>query len=250
MNRISSDFDEILNKNIDKKQLIQGAIDSNFRINDFYKPAPRVYPIDCALCGKKVREIIELLNNEIFPILSDKSNIQITELTREYKKYFPHDSSPFSARFKGADVDEKQNPRLYSKCKEIGILELVMSKSLRQFVAGISGERFRYGNGMPKCQLICYQDGDYIGLHSDWNESIEKIGTFLVCHINLPDENTDQQLLIYENGGQLNGLLELTKPMIVIMRQPFWHMTTPLKVRSGTAKEAKRWSIVTSFQIR
>ena len=137
--------------------------------------------------------------------------------------------------------------KTYDAAKEIGLSQMMTSRSFREFAQAFTNARLR--ENFWGRQVICYESGDYSGPHNDHHpENDEERNGFIDLHIMFSNDAVAQQLLVYEDRGYLTTAHDVTSSgAIAIYRLPFWHYTTPLLPRKGKDATARRWLLLGSF---
>ncbi|MBL0339016.1 MAG: hypothetical protein IPP67_07665 [Rhodospirillaceae bacterium] len=186
------------------------------------------------LLNKSLRPHLELLERPI-------PDFTIWNMVSNYKERLPK-----VVRMQTAYLDSIQHIT-YRIAKEIGLLEFLSSSSYQQFVRQITGHRFRK---KPGHQVLCYEEGDYIGPHNDHHpEDPEAAAGYLDCHISLVGTGVSHQWLIYEKNGHFSQSQPVHETgLITLYHLPFWHYTTPLVVNvRAKAAEKRRWVLLGTF---
>lgn len=141
------------------------------------------------------------------------------------------------------------NPRSRShrKAKDVGLLQMLHSASLKRLAEGLSGRALCDERDV---QLLCYEHGDYMGPHNDHHPNVEtaKDG-FVDLQVSLCNGFVDHQWLVYERDGFLDEIVRVSdRSSVTCYRLPFWHYTTPLQARPGRQAQARRWILIASFR--
>ncbi len=154
---------------------------------------------------------------------------------------------PKVARLRTAYL-ERRGTRAWRAAEEIGVLDLLRSRSLRAFGEAISGRRLGPGAG---CQVLCYGAGDYMGPHHDHHPDIPGAREgYLDIHLGFSTPEVGSQRLVHARGGHLCESVELARQGLVnAYRLPFWHQVVPLEPRRGAdPAAARRWVLLASFR--
>jgi hypothetical protein len=163
-----------------------------------------------------------------------------TEMKHNYDEWLPK-----TARVSTAYLDHPRQ-RAYRVAQDLGVVDLLRSKSLRAFAAAVTGRILRKRNGM---QVLCYRPGDYAGPHNDHHpEDAEARNGYTDLHLTLCTDAVAQQLLVYARRGHFSEVANVANlGGITIYRLPFWHYTTPLCAKRGREEQARRWVLLGTF---
>lgn len=197
--------------------------------------------IQLDFCNQAYQLLNRTLKPHLQPLEQPIPDFTIWNMVSNYKERLPK-----VARMQTAYLDSLQH-MTYRIAKEIGVLEFLSSASYQQFVSRITGHNFRK---KPGYQILCYEEGDYIGPHNDHHpEDPEAAGGYLDCHLSLVGKGVHHQWLIYEKNGHFSQSQSIQETgLINLYHLPFWHYTTPLLV-SAEAKieERRRWVLLGTY---
>ncbi len=235
------EFIDLLNEN--GRQCVQSSKESSFQRAD------AVLAHESVICPELARDLIALLDEHIYPVLRQSGSKYVIPIPESYGEYYEQNSAPFSCRLKAGNADFMEDKELFDRAWEIGLIKLIRSSSLLEFIKKATGLRLRFGNGLPLCQFVCYEHRDYVGLHSDWSAPRASRPDFLTFQLNLLNEFVLRHCLIYQQGEYLTGIVEHTGHGIGLMHLPMWHMTTPLEAKAGGEREARRWLVSAAFSL-
>ena len=138
--------------------------------------------------------------------------------------------------------------RASKTAKATGLSALLRSDSLRQVAEAVSGKKLEDD---PGCQVICYEPGDYVGPHNDHHPEYAHLRAgYVDVHLMFSTPSVQQQFLIYEKGGYLNNVVDVSiRSAMSISLLPFWHCVTPLVSKPGSDRFARRWLLLASYCI-
>lgn len=167
----------------------------------------------------------------------------ITEMSKSYEELLPK-----TMRFKTAYLNSRSS-RAYLAASEIGLFSLLRSETLLRFAEIITGVKLARNPGQ---QVILYEAGDYAGPHNDHHPDNETIRDgYVDVHISLTNSGVSSQYLVCERGGHFSKQYSIANPCsVAVYRLPFWHYTTPLQAKRSLEKQARRWLLLASFNIK
>ena len=176
------------------------------------------------------------------PVRGPIDPVSITGMRKNYSEVLPKTLRNSAVSLNGV------RSAAVSAAREIGLMDLLKSESLREFAATVSGFRI---NADPALQLIRYMAGDYIGPHNDHHPEYPNLRDgYVDLQITLANDGVARQYFFHERGGFLNRSYNVgIASGVSISILPFWHQVTPLEVRRGRAADAQRWLLLVSFEI-
>ena len=239
MDTFPSEFADLLNKR--GRRLIENPP----RLDVFRtKRATPIVVFDDLIDTGMARRCIELLDRAMYPVVRRMETPIPREWISSMKKNYS-DSLKKTLRVKTAMLNASKS-RATDAAREIGLAQMMGSKSFRAFAEAIVGMPVERKWGR---QIICYEQGDYSGPHNDHHpESDSAKNGFVDLHIMFSNDAVGAQRLVYEERGFLSASHEVSGPSgIAVYRLPFWHYTTPLVGRPGREAEARRWLLLGSF---
>jgi hypothetical protein len=154
---------------------------------------------------------------------------------------------PKTMRLLTADLNHPRS-KAAQAASSVGLIDLLNSDEIHSLGEMASGKKLARP---PDCQIICYENGDFTGPHTDHHPENESAKSgFVDVHVMLSERSVLSQLLVYEaRPGLLNEVHEVGRGMaLAVYHLPFWHYTTPLRPRSSKTK-ARRWLLLASFDI-
>lgn len=194
---------------------------------------------------RQARAVALLLEKSLFPHLREMAQPippeTIWEETRNYAEQLPK-----TMRQQTTHLD---NPRsaAFRVAKEIGLIDCLRSESYRAFAAALAGRPLKKKYGL---QAIAYGAGDYAGPHTDHHpEEPEAARGYLDMHLSFATNAVRDQYLVYAKAGHFTEMVEVTQTpgLVTAYRLPFWHYTTPLRVRPKQEAKARRWVLLGTF---
>lgn len=140
---------------------------------------------------------------------------------------------------------ESRRSRAWDAAERIGLIGLLRSESLRRFAERVTGAALDPKNGQ---QAIRYGPGDYAGPHTDHHpEQPRAAAGYLDVHITLTSPQVQHQYLVWEEGGHLSRIEDVSRPGgVALYRLPLWHYTTPLVARPSSGA-ASRWVLLATY---
>lgn len=164
----------------------------------------------------------------------------IASMTQAYSEMLPK-----TTRNASVILDDPQ-AEAYAAAQEIGLIEMLGSRSLHAAAEEVSGFRLCVGPGF---QVIRYEHGDYVGPHNDHHPVEEHLRNgYVDLQITLTNADVERQYLIHEFDGWLNRPINVgIQSGVSISRLPIWHQVTPLVARKGKETKARRWLLLVSF---
>lgn len=193
-----------------------------------------------------VSHSIGLLERHMDPLLkSDNRPIPIESITEMQEDY--SDSLPKTVSNRMVTLNSATSAAT-RKAKEIGLLSMMRSDSLRHFAEQVTGFKL---DRDPGCQVIFNGHGDYTGPHNDHHpEEPHLRDGYIDVHITFSTAAVDHQWLVYEHQGYFSEIMNVgVRSGVTIYHLPFWHYTTPLVAKKGRERQARRWLLLTSFTI-
>jgi hypothetical protein len=194
----------------------------------------------------QVDRMIALLDEAMYPALRRMwvpiPAEAITRMRRNYCEVLPK-----TTRLRTGNLDPGRSAA-FQVGRRIGLVEMMRCEPLRRLGSAITGRRLRAG---PNCQVLCYDAGDYTGPHNDHHpENPELRDGYVDVHIALSNRAVAHQWLVYEEGGYLTNMVDIaSRSAILGYRLPFWHYTTPLVARPRHEHEARRWLLLSTYEI-
>jgi len=240
MDRFPSEFADLLNKR--GRRLLANPP----RLDVFRKKrATPIVVFDDLIDDDMARHCIALLDKAIYPVIRRMETPIPRQWIASMKKNYS-DSLKKTVRVKTATLNSRKSHAL-DAARSIGLAEMMLSQSFREFAEAIVGMPVERGNWGR--QVICYEQGDYSGPHNDHHpESDEARNGFVDLHIMFANDAVRAQSLVYEERGFLSASHEVSgRSGIAVYRLPFWHYTTPLLGKAGREAEARRWLLLGSF---
>lgn len=155
---------------------------------------------------------------------------------------------PKTMRFKTAYFSSRSSLS-YRAATEIGLIEMMKSRSFVAFAEAITGFVLESGPGI---QVILYETGDYAGPHNDHHPENENAQRgFVDVHVSLTNASVYGQQLVYEERGHFSKTYSVSENgTVAVYRLPFWHYTTPLQAKKLKERDARRWLLLGSFDIK
>lgn len=240
MKKFPPEFEDILNEK--GKNVLKGK----YRNLVFGKRGATPIEVVSEIIDPKMAEnCIRVLNRNFYDRLSRiHGKIDSMEIKKMRKNY--SEKLGKTLRMKSIEI---KGPRSlsYQLAHDCGLLQMLSSDSLRKFGEIIAKQKF--GN-VENNQLICYEHGDYVSPHNDHHPENKNVRNgYFDLHIMFSNTYVQHQFLVYEKGGFLNGVYDLSAPSgATVYKLPFWHYTTPLFGKVGKEKFARRWLILRSFE--
>lgn len=140
---------------------------------------------------------------------------------------------------------ESNRSRAWAAAERIGLIGFLRSASLRRFAETVTGTRLDPKSGQ---QAIRYGPGDYAGPHTDHHPEEKRAAAgYLDLHITLTDPHVLHQYLVWEEGGHLSRIVDVSRQGgLALYRLPLWHYTTPLVAKPNGAA-ASRWVLLATY---
>jgi hypothetical protein len=185
------------------------------------------------------RHLYHMLSSESSPIPADSISSMRENYGESLQKVF---------RFKTALLASRA-ARSYRAADELGLLAMLESDSFVQFAEVTTGLQLVTP---PSFQIICYEHGDYVGPHNDYHpeDDPECVG-YVDVHVTFCNDAVAHQFLVYEHRRHLSSIVDMNLAGgVSIYRLPFWHQVTPLVGKPGREREARRWLLLGTFDIR
>jgi hypothetical protein len=195
----------------------------------------------------KAHACSRLLDRHLYHLLSpESSRIPADSISSMRENYGESLQKVF--RFKTALLASRA-ARSYRAAEDLGLLAMLESDSFALFAEAITGLQLVRP---PSFQIICYEHGDYVGPHNDYHpEDDPDCEGFVDMHVTLCNDAVAHQFLIYERYGHLSAIADMNLAGgVSIYRLPFWHQVTPLVGKPGREREARRWLLLGTFDIR
>jgi hypothetical protein len=152
---------------------------------------------------------------------------------------------PKTVMVRTAMLDDAKSPAR-ARAEEIGLIDMLRSKSFHAFAEALSGYPLRKQWGL---QTLCHLPHDYSGPHNDHHPD-EPLGRdgYTDLHLTFCSDAVDHQWLVYERAGHLQEIRSVaTVGGVTCYRLPFWHYTTPMVAKRGREKQARRWVLLGTF---
>jgi hypothetical protein len=142
----------------------------------------------------------------------------------------------------------RRSARSYQAAERLGLIKMMQSESFAGFAESVSG--FKLSRD-PNLQVICYEQGDYVGPHNDHHPEDESIRHgFIDFHVMFANSGVAHQFLVYEEKGHFSQAVDVNiQGGVSIYKLPFWHYTTPLMGKAGREQGARRWLLLGSYII-
>lgn len=239
MNGVPTEFEDLLTAR--GKKVLTGA---HPLCGAFLEPGRRFVVARGLIDVAKAARLRDALDTKLRPHLEEMARPippqTLTEMTENYGEWLPK-----TGRVRTAYLDSARDPA-YRAAREMGLVDLLRSQSLRAFVEAVGGRALRKRNGM---QVLCYGPGDYAGPHNDHHpEDAEAAGGYTDFHLTLCTAAVRRQLLVYARRGHFSQVVDVAGlGALTVYRLPFWHYTTPLEARRGLAEGARRWVLLGTF---
>lgn len=193
---------------------------------------------------KRAADCRDLLDRVMRPVLSTietpiPPEILLTQ-ERNAEEWLPK-----TARQKTAYL-QRRTAKAYREAQRIGLVEMLRSESFHAFAEALAGRALKRRWGM---QLLCYEEGDYVGPHNDhFPEEPAAAGGYVDVHLTLANDAVAHQWLVYAEKGHFRHVEAVhANGGITAYRLPFWHYTTPLVAKPKRESEARRWVLLGTF---
>ena len=136
----------------------------------------------------------------------------------------------------------------FAKAREIGLLAMLRSPSLRMFEETVSGFELEDAIGL---QLIRYEAGDYVGPHNDHHPQEAHLHDgYVDVQITLTSSSVDRQYLVYEGRGWMNQVVNVgVRSGVSVSYLPFLASRNALVARPRHLTTAYRWLLLVSYCI-
>jgi len=144
------------------------------------------------------------------------------------------------------DIYGWEESKAKRQMQAIGLDQMLHSESYHAFAEQLSGHRLKKQWGT---QVLCYRKGDYAGPHNDAHpeEPLVRHG-YIDMHLSFCTPGVQHQFLVYERLGHFTESVDIhTVGGVTCYRLPVWHYTTPLMVKPGHEKTARRWLVLGTF---
>jgi len=177
------------------------------------------------------------------PVRSPLDPATITGMKKNFSEALPK-----TLRNSSISLNTPRTPA-FAEARRIGLIDLLKSRTLREFAATVSGHELTDEAGM---QLIRYRQGDYVGPHNDHHpEEPHLRNGYIDLQITLTSAGVARQYLLYEDHGFFNQSCNIgIASGVSVSMLPFWHQVTPLEVKPGRETDAFRWLLLASFEIK
>jgi hypothetical protein len=191
--------------------------------------------------GERLRVALE---REMAALLTDLSRPIPPETIWDMKRNYD-DWLPKSVRCRTAYLENRRGAA-WRRARDLGLIELLSSKSLVAFAEAVLGRKLDPKGGQ---QILRYGPGDYSGPHTDHTPQIKRAAKgYLDVHLSLVGPGVAHQYLIYAKSGHFTEMVPVTETgCLTLYRLPFWHYTTPLQARPQRAQSAARWVLLGTF---
>lgn len=243
LRRFPSDFAELLTPL--GRRVLRSTV-SQFR-SMFKKEKTLFVLLEGMIDRDKAHDCFRLLDRHLYHLLvSESSRIPADSISSMQENYGESLQKVF--RFKTAFLASRA-ARSYRAAEELGLLTMLKSDSFAQFGEAITGLQLVRP---PSFQVICYEHGHYVGPHNDYHpeDDPDCVG-FVDMHVTLCNDAVAHQFLVYEQHGHLSAIVDMNLAGgVSIYRLPFWHQVTPLVGKPGREREARRWLLLGTFDIR
>ena len=187
----------------------------------------------------------ETLYKSFYPLL-ETGNKQIPSEAMSGLEESGTERLPKTYHLKGCSLDETDS-EAYNRACNLGVLSLLNSEELLNVAEGVSNYTLE---GPVGRELLCYEEGDYSGPHTDHhpNDPHRNSG-YVDIHLTLCNEYVSQQLLVCSRNNHLSQQFDVGRnSAISLSRLPVWHYTTPLVAKSGHQEDARRWLLLATYQ--
>ena len=176
------------------------------------------------------------------PVHKPVDPVSITGMKKNYAEVLPKSMHNRSIELNSA------RSAAFSEARDIGLIAMLRSPSLREFAGIVSGFRL---NDNPGMQAIRYTQGDYVGPHNDHHpEEAHLRDGYVDLQITLTSDGVERQYLLYECGGYFNESCNVgIASGVSVSLLPFWHQVTPMLAKPGRERDAYRWLLLASFEI-
>lgn len=239
MDRFPAEFADLLNAQ--GKHLLEADGAESLRMAPGEKIVLREGLIDPAVAAGCVR----LLDRHIHPVLRVlEDRIPPGSISKMKKNY--SEALPKTLRMKTCFLSSRRF-QAFEAADRIGLVSMLESESVRRFAEMTTGLRLK----PPTAQVICYETGDYVSPHNDHHPENEDVKHgYVDVHIMFGNEGVAHHWLVYERDRHLNQIRNVNvEGGIAVYRLPFWHYTTPLAARPGHEESARRWLLLSTFEI-
>lgn len=203
--------------------------------------------LDTVIARRKAQDCVAILDEHLFdtlePIDVGVPRSSISRMTENYTELLPK-----TMRVKTSRFDDPRAPSTIA-AEAIGLLDLLASPGLRHFAEAVTHLRLC---DSPGAQVLLHEVGSYVGPHNDHHPEAPRLRRgFIDVHIHLPNPGVAHQWLVYERDRHFSSMTNLCSlGSVSINFLPFWHYTTPLVAKSGHEKDARRWLLLASYEIR
>jgi hypothetical protein len=197
------------------------------------------------IIDKKVAtECTRILDDRLYPHLKTELKKipadSITRMTQDFSEALAKTMHAKTAFF------ERRTARAYQAAEDTQLLKMLRSQSFIDFGESITGCRLAE---KIDCQVLCYEQGDYVGPHTDhYPEDESRRDGYIDIHIMFSNSAVSHQWLVYEAKGYFSKILSINvQGGIAVYKLPFWHYTTPLVSKPGREDQARRWVLLGTF---
>ncbi|MDP1829294.1 MAG: hypothetical protein Q8L48_38875 [Archangium sp.] len=193
---------------------------------------------------KRARELAALLEHTLGDLVVPMEQAIPHASTWKMKTAYS-EKLPKTVKVRTAMLDDENSPAR-GMAEDIGLIDMLRSKSLHAFAEALSGYPLHRKWGL---QTLCYWPNDYSGPHNDHHPD-EPLGRdgYTDLHLTFCNAAVDHQWLVYERASHLQEIRSVaTVGGVTCYRLPFWHYTTPLVAKQGREGEARRWVLLGTF---
>jgi hypothetical protein len=207
-------------------------------------PRRRFVALSGMIAKRKAEQLRATLEREMAGLLSELSQPIPPETIWEMKRNYD-DWLPKSVRCRTAYL-ENRHGRAWQRAKQLGLIDLLSSRSLIAFAEAVLGRTLDPKGGQ---QVLRYGPGDYSGPHTDHTPQIKRAAKgYLDVHLSLVGPGVAHQHLVYAKGGHFTEMTSVAESgCLTLYRLPFWHYTTPLQAKAGRERQAARWVLLGTF---
>lgn len=207
-------------------------------------PRQRFVALNGMVAAAKAERLRRVLEREMAELLTDLSRPIPPETIWDMKRNYD-DWLPKSVRCRTAYLENRRGAA-WRHAKELGLIDLLSSKSMIAFAEAVLGRKLDPRGGQ---QVLRYGPGDYAGPHTDHTPQIERAAKgYLDFHLSLTSRSVAHQYLVYARSGHLTEMVSVTEPgCLTLYRLPFWHYTTPLQAKPKRERDAARWVLLGTF---
>jgi hypothetical protein len=207
-------------------------------------PKRRFVALSGMIAKGKAERLRATLEREMAGLLSELSQPIPPETIWEMKRNYD-DWLPKSVRCRTAYLENRRG-KAWQRARELGLIDLLSSKSLIAFAEAVLGRKLDPRGGQ---QVLRYGAGDYSGPHTDHTPEIKRAAKgYLDVHLSLVGPGVAHQYLVYAKSGHFTEMTPVAETgCLTLYRLPFWHYTTPLQIKAGQERHAARWVLLGTF---